>query len=1106
MSLSTFLASEGVPRADAAVFSDPRPFVLVAPSVNGTPRAGQAVTCQLGTFTSRPTGYAVQWTLDRADIAGATGATYTPVDADAGHDLACRVTAANDAGSSDPATSAAVTVLQSPPRSQSRPTIESKLAVGDTAHCDHGTWTGNPTSYAYRWTRDTVAIAGATAATYTTTADDAGKALRCLVTAHNAGGDGGPVGSDPTTIPAPPPPTTTTGSTPPPPSADGRPVNRTRPTVTRPPITVKKPGTKLVCNPGAWDNADPAAYEYQWQVGGATVGADKTNTLTLTGNELHYGASFTCSVTANGAGGDATATSDAFVIEGTCVAEGERGGDQKVSTKVDPHGKNLDNGNDPCLQGAGLQPPSQAEPIDTRLPLACGTQGGFLYLRVKGCFTTDGKKQTFKGNFSMNGLDFKPVLSDTTVTFDSTAFKESLGKGVTGSDRFAGKVTSSGGAVEVYAGPVLVYKGFITWKVPQEAGSGEFLLASFDPPADTDIEGFPIKPGAPGSDHAKNEGIDLTVTHDYQAKLDMDVDLPFEIAVFRDLLDVNDLSATAQLVTNPDEGLTSNSVKVHKDDLRLGPVDLHPVELSYSQVEDLWTATVGVTLPVPNSPYVKASVLFQHGTFKGVYVSGEHLGIPVFPLVFVDGLRAHLLLNPLELGGGATIDIGKPVDDVFPATVDADLSYRWASDTEPSRFSATGSLALFGVPIESGYLDYYGDHFLDFGLQMGIGLPDFKSDEPRNQPLYIGGGVDGWVQWPNFSVAGHIGVDIVPLHISADADVVVSSKAIAGCVSLFFVNAGAAYTWKTHDIDLFAFSCDVGPYTAPRPPGHHQTAHAAAVGAQQLALPDGGALLKLTGTTDAPKPVVTGPGGQRYVAQADATHNQANSNVVIIEDTKDKTTYVGLHRSKGDWTLTPQAGTSAITIVRTAALLPTPKVATMVSGKGAKRQLRYQVTPAVKGQRLQIVEHNKEGSHLLLNTTRSSGTVSFTPAPGRGGTRTLQATVLNAAGMPRKAMTVGRYVAPTRPVMGAVRKVTAKLKGTTLTVRWPKVAGADTYAVSLKGTRLSAGQYARRHKATVRFPNLVPGRPAGATVTVMAIGADGSRGAKKAVRVKLKAH
>jgi hypothetical protein len=59
--------------------------------------------------------------------------------------------------------------------------------AGDTLTCTQGTWSGEPTTYAYQWKVDG-AVVGTDAATHTVTAADAGKAASCIVTATNAHG------------------------------------------------------------------------------------------------------------------------------------------------------------------------------------------------------------------------------------------------------------------------------------------------------------------------------------------------------------------------------------------------------------------------------------------------------------------------------------------------------------------------------------------------------------------------------------------------------------------------------------------------------------------------------------------------------------------------------------------------------------------------------------------------------------------------------------------------------------------------------------------------------------------------------------------------------
>lgn len=96
------------------------PVDLTAPSITGTPQQGQTLSASNGTwssFTSDPPNYTIEW--DRCDttganctpIPGATATTYTPTSDDVGSTMQVKVTATNDAGTSQPAQSTASTVI-----------------------------------------------------------------------------------------------------------------------------------------------------------------------------------------------------------------------------------------------------------------------------------------------------------------------------------------------------------------------------------------------------------------------------------------------------------------------------------------------------------------------------------------------------------------------------------------------------------------------------------------------------------------------------------------------------------------------------------------------------------------------------------------------------------------------------------------------------------------------------------------------------------------------------------------------------------------------------------------------------------------------------------
>lgn len=74
------------------------------------------------------------------------------------------------------------------PANTAAPTLTGTAAVGRPLSCSPGTWANNPTSLAYRWLRNGVAIAGQTSNTYTIQRADSGNGIACEVTASNAAG------------------------------------------------------------------------------------------------------------------------------------------------------------------------------------------------------------------------------------------------------------------------------------------------------------------------------------------------------------------------------------------------------------------------------------------------------------------------------------------------------------------------------------------------------------------------------------------------------------------------------------------------------------------------------------------------------------------------------------------------------------------------------------------------------------------------------------------------------------------------------------------------------------------------------------------------------
>jgi hypothetical protein len=103
----------GVSKSSTDVKLVTKPVNTTKPSIAGTPRVGNTLTCNIGVWNTPGSGtFAYRWRRDGVPLAAAT-AKRKVVAADQGHKLTCRVTATNAAGSTS-ATSNPVTVPREP--------------------------------------------------------------------------------------------------------------------------------------------------------------------------------------------------------------------------------------------------------------------------------------------------------------------------------------------------------------------------------------------------------------------------------------------------------------------------------------------------------------------------------------------------------------------------------------------------------------------------------------------------------------------------------------------------------------------------------------------------------------------------------------------------------------------------------------------------------------------------------------------------------------------------------------------------------------------------------------------------------------------------------
>jgi len=215
VALVSLAAVGGIGRAAETV----APVNTTPPVISGTATVGQTLTTTDGTWSNTPTSFSYQWLRCNGggnsctSIPGATQKTYALAAADSGHTIRARVTATSADGSasaqSDQTAAVSPASSNAIPKNTAAPTISGTAKVGQTLTASPGTWSGNPTSYAYQWQHcniDTTSgctnISAATSSTYALHVADLGYRMRVQVTAKNAKGTA-TAASAPTAVVAP---------------------------------------------------------------------------------------------------------------------------------------------------------------------------------------------------------------------------------------------------------------------------------------------------------------------------------------------------------------------------------------------------------------------------------------------------------------------------------------------------------------------------------------------------------------------------------------------------------------------------------------------------------------------------------------------------------------------------------------------------------------------------------------------------------------------------------------------------------------------------------------------------------------------------------------
>lgn len=275
------------------------PLNTVAPTIFGDNTFGSTLTTTDGTFTgTAPITYTYQWQRGGSPISGQTANTYVIGSSDSLANITCVVTGTNSYGF-DSEVSNTITVENFAPVNSVAPTVSPSgtQSTGTLITANSGTWTGvAPITFEYKWTRNGIAISGATASTYSIQLADDGTTIRVEVKGTNAYGVSAFIAS----------------------SNSVSAVNTVAPTNSVAPVISGTPlvGEILTTTTGTWSGIPTPTYSYQWKRGVTNIG---TNATTYTLVAADAGQSITCVVTATNAGGSANATSNALTVVNTLL-------------------------------------------------------------------------------------------------------------------------------------------------------------------------------------------------------------------------------------------------------------------------------------------------------------------------------------------------------------------------------------------------------------------------------------------------------------------------------------------------------------------------------------------------------------------------------------------------------------------------------------------------------------------------------------------------------------------------------------------------------------------------------------------------------------------
>jgi TolB protein len=512
------------------------------------------------------------------------------------------------------------------------------------------------------------------------------------------------------------------------------------------------------------------------------------------------------------------------------------------------------------------------------------------------------------------------------------------------------------------------------------------------------------------------------------------------------------------------QGFVLNAAEVAIDEISVIPKSLKiPRTLTLKNLllkfeihnqKPFWTGRAGIQLPLARGGLdVTGTVFVFDGSPAGggLAVSGLNKPIAGTPLFF-QGVSGALQFTP-DLGydlaaegslgprvrGKQLLTLTGTMQGGDPARQDC------PAGDDPGKLVLSSKLTPLDPLVDAGLAEaeMSGRSCVYAGAGRAISLTAAVELAFFNEALAYEASQTGLISTQGANLEGAATLKL-PLLPDLPGEVVISTLGTAACADLGFFDGGFGYRWGQSSPPSAFSGCDLGPFRVTVNPRAKRGGTPGSIEVP-AGLPLAG--FAATGTSGPPPVTVSGPGGLTVSSPADGSP-LLSANAVIVPDAAENTTYVIVRKPKaGSWRVDSADPANPVAKVSFAEGLDEATVKGRVATGKKKFRLSYSLR-AIPGQKVTLFEQG-EGIYTKLGTARGDhGTLSFKPTIAADRRRTIEAEV-SQDGLPRALITVAKFKAPKLPKLKAP-KLEAKRKKTSLTLSWPRVAGASSYLVEVR--------------------------------------------------------